>query len=296
MIDPDLRLRAVVPAPLKVAYEALTDPAALRVWLSEYAEVDLPGKYEFWGRSTPDGARPHQRVLHVDERSIRFAWTVEGVEATVEFELAEDDDGTLVTLSHSDLPSFEDVLADKAGARGALHTFWSLAIANLADYLAGRELTPKVDFTSAELRASVVIDATPEEVFDSMTRPEVFRRWFGAHVDIEPYVGGRFAMGGFEVDPGGGRFVEFEPGRKATLRWAADGEVDSWELEGSDGKTRLTIVHSGFDPANPPYAAWGGWLGGIAGLRRYHELPHQRSIWRQVEIAGLPAGMLATDD
>jgi uncharacterized protein YndB with AHSA1/START domain len=40
----------------------------------------------------------------------------------------------------------------------------------------------------------VVIDAAPDEVFDSMTQPEQFPRWFGANVDIEPYVGGRFAM------------------------------------------------------------------------------------------------------
>ncbi|GGM82105.1 SRPBCC domain-containing protein [Dactylosporangium sucinum] len=294
MTEFDLRLRAVVPAPLKVVYEALTDPAALRVWLAEHADVDLPGKYEFWGRFTPDGAEPHQRVLHVDERTIRFAWTLDGVQTTTQFEVAEDEDGTLVTLSQTDLPRFEEVLADRAGARGALQTFWSLAIANLADYVAGRELTPKCDFTSAELHAAMVIDAAPDEVFDSMIQPEVFRQWFGAHVDIEPYVGGRFAMGGFELDPGGAKFVEFEPGRKATLLFA-DNETTSWELEGSDGKTRLTVVHSGFDPANPPYPGWAGWLGGLAGLRRYHELPHWRSIWRQVEVAGVPTGMFAID-
>ena len=152
MIEPDLRLRAVVPAPPKTVYEALTDPAALRVWLAEHADVELPGRYEFWGRYTPDGAEPHQRVLHVDERTIRFAWTVDGVETTVEFQLAEDEVGTLVTLSQTDLPSFEDVLADTAGARGALQTFWTLAIVNLADYLAGRALTTKGDFTSATCR------------------------------------------------------------------------------------------------------------------------------------------------
>jgi len=294
MTESDLRLRAVVAAPLKVTYEALTDPAALRVWLTEHADVELPGKYEFWGRSTPDGVGPHQRVLHVDEHTIRFAWTLDGVETTTQIEVGEDEDGTLVTLSQSDLPSFADVLADKAGARGALQTFWSLAIANLADYLAGRELTPKCDFTSSELQASVVIDAAPDDVFDSMVQPDVFRKWFGANVDIEPYVGGRFAMGGFELDPGGAKFVEFEPGRKATLRFA-DGMTDSWELEDSDGKTRLTVVQSGFDPANPPYPGWAGWLGGIAALRRHHELPRSRSIWREVEAAGIPAGMLATD-
>jgi uncharacterized protein YndB with AHSA1/START domain len=297
MIDePDLRLRAFVPAPPKTVYEALSDPAALRVWLAEHADVDLPGKYEFWGRYTPDGAEPHQRVLHADERTIRFAWTVGGVETTSEFQLDENQDegGTLVTLSQTGLPSFEDVLADRAGARGALQTFWSLAIANLTDYLAGRPLTPKCDYTSAELRADMVIDAPPEAVFDSITQPEQFRRWFGANVDIEPYVGGRFAMGGFELDPGGAKFVEFEPGRKATLRFA-DGMTDSWELEGSDGKTRLTVVQSGFDPANPPYPGWAGWLAGLAALRRYHELPQWRSIWRQIEIAGVPEGMFSID-
>ena len=172
MNEADMRLRAVVPAPMKVTYEAVTDPAALRAWLSEHAEVDLPGTYAFWGRSVPDGAEPHQRVVHVDERTIRFAWTVEGVETTTQIELDEDEDGTLVTLSQTDLPSFEDVIADRAGARGALQTFWSLAIANLADYLAGRELTPRCDFTSTDLRASVEIDATPDAVFDSMTQSD----------------------------------------------------------------------------------------------------------------------------
>jgi uncharacterized protein YndB with AHSA1/START domain len=294
MTEFDLRLRAVVPAPLKVTYEALTDPVALRVWLAEQAEVDLPGRYEFWGRFTPDGAEPHQRVLHADERTLRLAWTLDGVETTSQFELAEDEEGTLVTLSQTDLPSFEDVIADKAGARGALQTFWSLAIVNLADYLAGRELTPKCDYTSSELRASMVVGATPEQVFDSMTKPEFFRQWFGANVDIEPHVGGRFAMGGFELDPGGARFVEFEPGRKATLRFA-DGQTSGWELEGSDGRTRLTTWQSGFEPSNPPYPGWSGWLAGMAGLRRYHELPCSRSIWRQVEAAGVPEGMFAID-
>ncbi len=292
MTEPDLLLSVVVPAPVKVVYEALTDPAAMRVWLAEHAEVELPGRYEFWGRFTPDGAEPHQRVLHVDERTIRFGWTVDGVEATVQFEVAEDEDGTLVTLTHSDLPSFEDVIADRAGARGALQTFWTLAIANLADHLDGREVTPKCDFTSTELRASVVIDAPREQVFDSMTQAEVFRRWSGANVDIEPYVGGRFAMGGFDLNPAGAVFVEFEPGRKGTLRYA-DGMIDSWELEDSDGKTRLTVVHSGFDTTNPPYPGWAGWMAGIAALRRYHELPQWHSIWRRIKVAGVPEGMMA---
>ena len=295
MTEADLRLRAVVPAPLKVTYEALTDPAALRVWLAEHADVDLPGKYEFWGRFTPDGAEPHQRVLHVDERTIRFAWTVDGVETTTQFELAEDEDGTLVTLSQSDLPSFEDVLADTAGARGALQTFWTLAIANLADYLAGRELTPKCDFTSTELHASMVIDAAPEQGVrlddPAGAVPPVVRRQRGHRALCgRPLRDGRLRTGprGSQV-----RRVRAGPQGDAAVRRRL--HLDSWELEGSDGKTRLTTVQSGFDPTNPPYPGWAGWLSGLAALRRYHELPQWRSIWRQIEVAGVPEGMVAID-
>jgi uncharacterized protein YndB with AHSA1/START domain len=296
----ELRLSAVMPAPPEAVHAALTDAAALRVWLAEHAEVALPDRYEFWGRYTPDGAEPHQRVLHASERTLRLAWTVDGVETTVEFTLAENDasheeaGSTLLTLTQSDLPSFAEVLSDKAGPRGELQTFWSLAIVNLSDYLSGRELTPKCDYTSPRLEASVVIDAAPEAVFDSLTQPEQFRRWFGANVDIEPHVGGRFAMGGFELDPGGAKFVEFEPGRKATLRFA-DGESTTWELDGSEGRTRLTVVQSGFDVDNPPYPGWAGWLSGVAELRRYHEVPGWRTIWRAVEVPGVPAEMFSID-
>ena len=298
----ELRLSAVIPAPPEAVHAALTDAAALRMWLAEHAEVALPDRYEFWGRYTPDGAQPHQRVLHASDRSLRLAWTLDGVETTVELTLTEheheagdeDGGGTLLTLTQSDLPSFAEVLSDKAGPRGELQTFWSLAIENLTDYLSGRELTPKCDYTSPQLQVSVVIDAAPEAVFDSLTQPEQFREWFGANVDIEPHVGGRFAMGGFDLDPGGIKFVEFEPGHKATLRFA-DGETTTWELDGTDGRTRLTIVQSGFDPDNPPYPGWAGWLAGLAELRRYHEVPHWHTIWRQIQAPGIPAEMLNID-
>jgi hypothetical protein len=55
------------------------------------------------------------------------------------------------------------------------------------------------------------------------------------------------------------------------------------------------VVHSGFDEANPPYPGWVGWLGGVAGLRRYHELPGQRPIWRHIEVRGIPAAMFAIE-
>lgn len=299
MTEPnELRLSAVLPAPLSAVHAALTDAAALRVWLAEHAEVALPDRYEFWGRYTPDGAAPHQRLLHADEHSLRFAWTVDGVESTVELTLTETEDAgqpaTLLTLTQTGIPTFAEVVSDAAGVRGALQSFWSLSIANLSDYLTDRELTPKCDFTSPHLRGSVEIDATPDAVFESLTRTEQFCQWSGANVGIEPYVGGRFSMGGFELDPDGARFIEFEAPRRAAVQFP-DGLVTTWELEGSQGRTRLTFVQSGFDLDNPPYPGWAGWLDGISRLRRYHEVPGMRTIWRQFEVPGVPAGILINE-
>ncbi|MGP3956225.1 SRPBCC domain-containing protein [Nonomuraea sp. 3N208] len=269
-------LRARVQAPLKDVRQALTDPAALRIWLAEHAEVELPDRFGFWGRTTPEGDAPHQRLLHADERTVRFAWLLDGEETTTEFTLAEESEGvTIVTLSQTHF-DFQDVITGKS-IRGVLQTYWCQALANLAEHFEGRELTPKVDFTTTEMRAEVTIDASPSDVFASITDSEAVTKWFGFPIEIEPFVGGRFAMGGLANDPSPAKVLELEPGRKFSLDWGGPG-VGTWELEGSEGKTRLTLVQSGFDAQRPPYAAWGGFLSGVSELRRYHEVPDWRPV------------------
>ncbi|NRQ40614.1 SRPBCC domain-containing protein [Nonomuraea sp. NN258] len=271
-------VRARVQAPLKEVHHALTDAATLRIWLAEHAEVELPGRYAFWGRHTPEGDAPHQRLLHVDERTVRFAWLLDGVETTTEFALEEEGpDSTLVSVSQTHF-DFQDVITGKS-IRGVLQTYWSLALANLAEHFAGRPLTPKIDFTAPEMRAEVTIDAEPSDVFASLIDSDAVTRWFGFPIEIEPHVGGRFAMGGLANDPHPAKVLELEPGRKFTLDWGGDTGVGSWELAGSEGKTRLTLMQSGFDAARPPYPAWGGILAGVAELRRFHEVPDWTPIW-----------------
>ncbi|GAA1290793.1 SRPBCC family protein [Saccharothrix xinjiangensis] len=140
------------------------------------------------------------------------------------------------------------------------------------------------------MSAEVLVDAPAEAIGRSLVDAEQYSRWFGAKVDIEPWDGGRFAMGGFDADERPGRVTGYEPGRRMGIEW--DGLVASWELEESGGRTRLTFVQSGFIEGRPPYGAWGGWLSGIAELRRYHELPDWRPIWLASEMPGLPEGML----
>jgi len=272
-----MSVRARVNAPIKQVYQALTEPDALRVWLAEHAAVELPERYEFWGRHTPEGDAPHQRLRWADDTGLGFTWLLDGVDTTTDIRLsAESEDVTIITLEQSHF-DFNDVVTG-ASIRGVLQTYWYLSIGNLVDHLEGRALTPKIDFTSPDLRAEFEIAAPVDRVFTSLTDSEQATEWFGFPIGIEPWVGGRFAMGGLDNDPSPAKILDLRPNEKLSVDWGGGG-VSTWDLEGSGGRTRLTLVQSGFDTSRPPYAAWGGMLSGIAGLRRFHELPGRPQIW-----------------
>lgn len=271
MTDPMI-LKARLQAPVADVRQALTDPAAMRTWLAEHAEVSLPGRYEFWGRYTPEGDAPHQRLLAADDRSLRFNWLLDGEDTTVEIALEPDgSDATLLTLSQTHW-DFSLVMAGQS-IRRVLQTFWSLAIANLTDYLEGRELTPMIDFTSADLGASVLVDAGAETLYDALTDSAKLSEWFGFPITVD-LDARTVTMGGQEPT----KIIDLKPGRAMSTDWGPGG-VSTWELEESGGKTRLTFVQSGFDTGNPPYDAWGGWLSALSSLRRYVEIPDRWSIW-----------------
>jgi uncharacterized protein YndB with AHSA1/START domain len=276
MTEPTIA-QARLAAPLADVHRALTDAEAMRAWLAEHAEVSLPDRYEFWGRYTPEGDAPHQRLRHVDDRSLRFSWLLDGEETEVEITLEpETPESTVLTVSQTGW-SYEHVLT--GSTRGVLQTFWALAIANLADHLDGRELTPKLDFTSSELRTEVLIDGPRDEVYDAMTDSAKISQWFGIPIEVEHEVGGTFSMGGQPV----AKVIDLTPTGVST-DWGTIG-ISTWELADSGGKTRLTFVQSGFDESQPPYAAWLGWLSGIAELRRFVELDGWQPIWIPDESA-----------
>ena len=293
-----LKKRIRIAAPPGAVYRALTDPVALRVWLAEHAEVDLPDRYEFWGRFTPDGEAPHQRLRHVDDSSLRFDWELDGILTTVDFGLTADsesdgnDGSTLLTLTQTEVIGWPEVLTD-TGNRSLMHTYWALALASLADYAEGREPIARCDFTSAVLRGELLIDADRLAVYESLTEPEQFSRWSGVKLEAELHPGGRWAMGGFEANSNPAHIVDIQPGRSMSIDWGD--MVESWELADSDGRTRLTFVHSGFDDAEVPYSGWLGALAGLVELRRYHEIENWRSMWVEVQLDGIPDGLLTTN-
>ncbi|CCH30498.1 SRPBCC domain-containing protein [Actinosynnema sp. NPDC047251] len=286
-------IRARVNAPVSRVHRALTSPDELGTWLAEHVAVDLPDRYQFWGRHTPDGDAPHQEVQHADDTTLRFTWHVGGEATTVEFALAAEGDGdtTIVSVSQSHFPGWAAAVSEQ-GVLGALYTYWCLALANLVEHVDGRPLTPRADFTTSDLRASVEIAGSREAVYRALSDADEYSRWFGAKIDIEPWEGGRVAMGGFDANPEPGKVVDLVENERMTIDWGG-GLATAWELAESGGKTRLTFVQSGFMDGRPPYAAWTGWLSGVAELRRYVELGSAWTpIWLQAEMPGAPEGML----
>jgi uncharacterized protein YndB with AHSA1/START domain len=116
-----LIFRARAAAPLQAAYRALTEPAELRTWFAEHAEVDLPHRYAFRGRYTPNGDARQQRLKYADAHTLRFTWLLDGEETTTEITLAaETANSTIVSVSQTHF-DFQEALSGST-IRGVLQT------------------------------------------------------------------------------------------------------------------------------------------------------------------------------
>ncbi len=280
-------------APPEAVYAALTDAGALRAWLAEHAEVSLDGGvYEFWGRYTPEGERGHQRLLSTEPgRRLSFSWRLQGAETEVGIALEGQDSGTQptrLTLTHSGVPP------RPSGDRYWVRDLLMLSLANLASYCEGRGIGPRCDFTAfgdAEARASVEIAAAPGEVFASLIEPAQLDRWIATRAEVEPHVGGRYDFG---WDHGPVKILELEPDKVLAYSWrhswedeqGPDATVVRWELDGSRGRTHLTIVHSGFGGDRRTEGYQLGWMEFLASLKRMHEVG---AGWQPVEQLAAPA-------
>jgi len=127
----------------------------------------------------------------------------------------------------------------------------------------------------------VFVKATPEQVWDAITKPEFTSRYFyGSHVDstFEPGAPFRSYSPDKEQLWVDGEVLESDPPRRLSHSWRAlyDEELAdeqhsrvTWELEPADGGvTKLTVVHDELDGA--PKTAQnvaGGWMYILSGLK-----------------------------
>ncbi|MGH3001096.1 MAG: SRPBCC family protein [Gaiellaceae bacterium] len=107
-----IRKEIVLPAPRDEVWEALTEAGRLEDWFANHVDLDLrPGGGLSFRWS--NGEERHATVTDVDpERRLAFEWDEEG---TVEFTLADDADGTRLTVVET-TPAWSTALDLQASA------------------------------------------------------------------------------------------------------------------------------------------------------------------------------------
>jgi len=252
-----------LPATPDVVFRALTEPAELKQWFAEDAQIEPKpnGVYRFWGRHTL-GTPPHdaarQTITRFEPNSaLAFSWPINDVDTDVTFALAPAEKGTTLTITH-------DVSGDLAvpRQRALIDDHWRLAIANLSTYLSGgTPLKPDYFDPTPEVRITMPIDAPPSTVFRALMEPEALNRWMGAQsAVVEPRVGGkynlnwRYKIDSEDVAGGPTKILELIPDEKLVLDWPdyrGDKSVPDQTITfllAPDGKggTTLTFIHAGF--------------------------------------------------
>ena len=125
---------------------------------------------------------------------------------------------------------------------------------------------------------NIVIKATPEAVWEAITRPEFTERYFhGARISIAP---DHYSSLGPQGDVWGDEAVyEYDPPRKLVHGWRSlynaelveeDESRVTWEIEPQDnGTCLLTVVHDRLEGAPKTAAAVAGvgWMTVLSGLK-----------------------------
>jgi uncharacterized protein YndB with AHSA1/START domain len=122
---------------------------------------------------------------------------------------------------------------------------------------------------------SVFIRATPEQVWDAITKAEFTQQYFyGARIEVRD--GRRFSIiGDTEWDE---EVLEADPPRKLVHGWLSAYDPDlaaedrsrvTWEIEPQDGGvTKLTVVHDQLEGApKTAESVAGGWMYVLSGLK-----------------------------
>ena len=143
--------------------------------------------------------------------------------------------------------------------------------------------------TEGEIRKTVVVDAPPEVVFKALTDEKELVRWMPQEARMDPRLGGEYEFKYHWAKKGlhsvaTGKILELIPSKRLSYTYvltrsgSGTSEADSlfpdvtnsvvtWTLDAlPDGKTRVTVVHSGMTKGAYERfdGSWGYWTGQLA--------------------------------
>ena len=260
-----------VKAPATDVYAAYTDADKITQWLCEGAAIDIAsGEYALWGPSIPEVPNAnsgHMSLLEaIPGALLRFSWQLLDDLTTVTITFQNDDDKTQASFEHTGI---ED--NDWAWT---VASFWTTQAENMRAWIERGVVGPRFDFSTigpGDIEVSAEIDAPASEVFKAIIEPDIVERWMMTEkATIEPVVGGVYDLAGWVPD-GPVEIVDLEADEKLSYSWRSDWvgheTLVTWELAESEGKTRLTLMHSGFAPDARHDSYRSGWHGFLVQIK-----------------------------
>jgi len=117
-----------------------------------------------------------------------------------------------------------------------------------------------------DVTQAVDVDAPRDRIWQLLTDPQELPRWWPDAAEVEPGVGGRVVL---RFGPGdvSGEITQWEPPAQLGFTWEASNMPGvqlhvSFTVEDlGDGRSRVSVVHSGFEaaPADAREAVVAGW-------------------------------------
>ena len=273
-----------LPTPPERAFRALVEPAQLTRWFAETVSIEprVGGAFTFGGRGAIGAGGT---ITAFEEgRELAFGWTLHDAPTEVRLRVVAGDDESSSKLE------IEHRVMGVLRARNPQHfvfDLWRHYHGNLREHLRGGTnlVLPDLASERPEVRVSIEIDAKPAKVFRALLEPELMNKWlFGAaRVDVakrEYSYGWNYEIEGRKVAGGPTRILEMVENQKLVTDWPDwRGDPDkpdtrvTWLLEALDGgkRTRVTIVHDGFEHAVDRGDYQQGWGGFANRLRKVAE-------------------------
>ena len=276
-----INLTLTIAAPIERIWHVLTCAEDLQAWLCD-AEVDLhAGKYELSGNRLPDAPIESPTKLRKSDplKCLNYGWQLRGADTEVNIGLsALGAEACDVKVCHS------GVLKRPEGDSGTTD-FWVVALENLRLYCLGKEPV-RYDFAqrSADVQLAVDVAADPSKLYEALIDPKALDEFWSNGATIEPQIGGRYDYGWKSGGPT--KILKLDPGSRLVTDWHYKDEpptIVTWQLEGSAGKTRLTLAHTGFDPASNREDYRHGWLGFLVPFKARAELGDK---WSRIHTDG----------
>jgi uncharacterized protein YndB with AHSA1/START domain len=124
------------------------------------------------------------------------------------------------------------------------------------------------------VRASIRIEATPEEVFPYLVDPALLVEWIGNWADLKPEPGGVFALD-FNGVAVRGNYVAVEPPDRVVFTWGIPGRDDlapgsstvEITLTADGDETVVDLVHRDLPEADRP-GHLEGWIKCLGALQK----------------------------